>query len=116
VVNRGQIWWAELPEPKASEPGYKRPVIIIQSDAFNKSRINTVIVVAITSNLRLADAPGNVSLTKSRTGLNKQSVANVSQIITIDKRYLSEKIGQLDNRIIQQLDEGITLALGLRNF
>ena len=112
-MNRGDIWWAELPEPTASEPGYKRPVIILQSDEFNRSRIDTVIVVIITSNLRLATAPGNVKLLKSKTGLEKESVANVSQIITIDKRFLGEKIGKLDHVTMQQLNEGVELVLGL---
>ena len=113
MVNRGQIWWADLPDPVASEPGYKRPVIVIQADEFNKSRINTIVVVAITSNVRLADAPGNVSLPKSKSGLSKESVANVSQIFTVDKQFLVEKIGQLDNHTMQELDEGIALVLGL---
>jgi mRNA interferase MazF len=113
MVNRGQIWWAELAEPVASEPGYKRPVIIVQADEFNKSRINTVVVIAITSNLRLAAAPGNVRLSKAKTGLSKESVANVSQIITLDKQFLVEKIGELDNSTMQELDEGVTLVLGL---
>jgi mRNA interferase MazF len=113
VVNRGQIWWVELAEPIASEPGYKRPVIIVQANEFNKSRINTVVVIAITSNLRLAAAPGNVRLSKSKTGLSKESVANVSQIITIDKQFLVEKIGELDNSTMQELDEGMRLVLGL---
>lgn len=112
-MNRGQIWWAELAEPVASEPGYKRPVIIVQANEFNKSRINTVVVIAITSNLRLADAPGNVRLSKTKTGLTKESVANVSQIITIDKQFLVEKIGELDNSTMQELSEGMTLVLGL---
>ena len=88
---RGAIWWAELPDPLASEPGYRRPVLIIQSNAFNQSRIHTVIAVVITANLRLADAPGNVRLVASETGLPKDSVANVSQIITVDKTFLVEK-------------------------
>lgn len=113
MVNRGQIWWADLPDPIASEPGYKRPVIVIQADEFNKSRINTVVVVVITSNVRLANAPGNIKLPKSKSGLNRESVANVSQILTLDKQFLVEKIGQLDNHIMRELDEGITLVLGL---
>lgn len=113
MVNRGEVWWAELPEPVASEPGYKRPVVILQSDEFNRSHINTVIVIVVTSNLRLADAPGNVKLLKAKTGLNQESVANVSQIITIDKRFLSEKIGQLNALTMQQLSEGVELVLGL---
>lgn len=112
-MNRGEVWWAELPEPTASEPGYKRPVIILQSNEFNRSRIGTVIVIAITSNLRLAAAPGNARLSKSKTGLSKESVANVSQIITIDKRFLSEKIGRLDHATMSQLDESVALVLGL---
>lgn len=112
-MNRGQVWWAELPEPKASEPGYRRPVAVIQSNTFNQSRIDTIIVVAITSNLRLADAPGNVRLSTDKTGLYRESVANVSQILTLDKQFLSEQIGQLDTLIMQQIDEGLALVLGL---
>jgi len=112
-VNRGQIWWAELPEPVASEPGYKRPVIIVQADNFNRSRINTAIVVAVTSNLRLAEAPGNIKLSKAKSGLAQDSVANVSQILTIDKQFLSQEIGTLDKITMQQIDEGIKLVLGL---
>ena len=112
-MNRGQVWWAELPEPKASEPRYRRPVVIVQSDTFNKSRIDTVVVIAITSNLRLADAPGNVMLAKSRTGLDRDSVANVSQILTLDKKFLSEQIGLLDTLAVQEIDEGLALVLGL---
>lgn len=112
-MNSGQIWWADLPDPIASESGYKRPVIVIQAEEFNKSLINTVVVVAITANVRLAGAPGNVKLPKSKSCLNKASVANVSQILTIDKQFLVEKIGQLDNHTMQELDEGITLVLGL---
>lgn len=112
-MKRSQIWWAELPEPGASEPGYKRPVIIVQADEFNNSRINTVIVVAVTSNLKLAHAPGNLFLPKSKTGLVKDSVANVSQMLTLDKSFLTEQIGQLDKIITQQLDEGLQLVLSL---
>jgi mRNA interferase MazF len=112
-VKRGQIWWAELPEPSASEPGYKRPVVIVQADEFNNSRIGTVIVVVLTSNLKLADAPGNLHLPKSKTGLAKDSVANVSQILTLDKSFLTEQIGQLDRVAVQQLDEGLQLVLSL---
>ena len=112
-MNRGQIWWAELPDPNASEPGYKRPVVVVQSDEFNRSRIETIVVVVITSNLHLADAPGNVKLLRSRTGLDRESVANVSQIITIDKHFLSQKIGQLGKLTMQAIDEGMALVLGL---
>ena len=113
MVNRGEIWWVELPEPAASEPGYRRPVLIVQSDAFNKSRIRTVIAVALTSNLRLAEAPGNVRLASRKTGLAKDSVANVSQIITLDKDFLVEKSGNLDPESMGQVEDGIRLALRL---
>ena len=112
-MKRGQIWWAELPVPKASEPGYRRPVIVIQADEFNASRIGTVIVVAVTSNLQLANAPGNVRLLAAKTGLIKDSVANVSQLLTLDKGFLVEQIGQLDNLTSNQLDEGLQLVLSL---
>jgi mRNA interferase MazF len=111
MVKRGQIWWAELPEPSASEPGYKRPVIIVQADEFNDSRLNTVIVVAITSNLRLSEAPGNVRLKKAQTGLTKDSVANVTQLLTLDKSFLTEQIGQLTSSSLQQLNNGLHLVL-----
>ena len=113
MVGRGQLWWAELPDPVASEPGFKRPVLIVQADTFNKSRINTVIVVAITSNLRLADAPGNVTLSKSKSGLAKESVANVSQIITVDKEFLHQQIGKLDKLTMQEVEDGVRLVLGI---
>jgi mRNA interferase MazF len=113
MVRRSQIWWAELPEPQASEPGYRRPVLIVQADEFNISRLNTVLVVALTGNLRLAAAPGNLRLAKSKTGLPKDSVANVSQVLTLDKDFLTELTGQLDTRTMQQIDEGLRLALDL---
>jgi mRNA interferase MazF len=95
VIGRGEIWWASLPEPQGSEPGYRRPVVIIQSDRFNRSQINTVIAVTISSNLRLAQAPGNVLLPHRVSGLAKDSVANVSQVITVDKSFLSEFVNTL---------------------
>lgn len=112
-MKQGQIWWTELPEPQASEPGYRRPVIIVQANEFNVSRLNTVIVVAITSNLRLAEAPGNVTLEKSETGLSKDSVANVSQLLTLDKSFLTEQIGQLSNSTIRKINDGLLLILGI---
>lgn len=113
MVKRGQIWWAEPPEPQASEPGYRRPVIIVQADEFTASRLNTVIVVAVTSNLRLAEAPGNVKLKQSDTGLSKESVANVSQILTLDKTFLTEQVGQLSRPTLQQIEDGLLLVLGI---
>jgi mRNA interferase MazF len=113
VINRGEIWWAELPEPTGSGPGNKRPLLIIQSNEFNKSKISTVIAAVITSNLRLAGAPGNILLSAKGSKLPKESVINVSQIITIDKSLLTEKIHQLPNNIIMQIDEGLKLVLKL---
>ena len=113
MVRRGQLWWAELPNPIGSEPGFNRPVLVIQADKFNESRINTVIVMAISSNLRLAKAPGNVRLSKVKSGLIKESVVNVSQIITLDKEFLSEEVGKLDRLTMQQIDEGIKLVLSV---
>jgi mRNA interferase MazF len=113
VIKRGEIWWAALPEPSGSGPGHKRPVLIIQSDEFNKSKINTIIAAVITSNIRLAAAPGNVLLTPQKSKLPKESVVNVSQIITIDKSFLSEKVYTLSNEIIAQVDEGLKIVLKL---
>jgi len=113
MVKRGQIWWAELPQPIAPEPGYRRPVVIVQANEFNDSRINTVIVAIVTSNLKLADAPGNVYLSQSKSGLPKDSVVNVSQLLTLDKSFLTQQQGQVDNVIINQIDEGLQLVLSL---
>ena len=112
-MKRGQIWWAELPEPKASEPGYKRPVLVVQADEFNNSRIGTVIVVVLTSNLKLADAPGNVHVSKLKSGLQRDSVVNISQILTLDKDFLTEQVGTLDKPTLRQIDEGLQLVLSL---
>ncbi len=112
-MQRGEIWWAELPAPIASEPGYRRPVLLIQSDAFNRSRIQTVIAVALSTNLRLAAAPGNVLLPAAETGLPKDSVANSSQIITVDKSLLSERVSQIDHRLLLLIEDGIRLVLAL---
>ena len=100
VIQRAEIWWANLPEPRGSEPGYRRPVLVIQSDDFNRSRISTVIAIVITSNMKLAEAPGNVYLPQKLTGLSKDSVANVSQVITLDKSFLTEKVGELPKYLI----------------
>ena len=113
VIQRAEIWWADLPEPLASESGYRRPVLVVQSDDFNRSRIATIIVIVITSNLKLAEAPGNVYLPHKATGLPKDSVANVSQVITIDKRFLTEKVGDLPQYLIQQVEDGLRLVMDL---
>jgi mRNA interferase MazF len=113
VVKRGEIWWAQLPEPAGSEPGYRRPVLVVQDDAFNASRIATVIVAAMTSNLRLADAPGNVRIARRDSGLPKASVVNVSQVATIPKVSLTEPAGRLPDRLLADVDAGLRLALGI---
>jgi mRNA interferase MazF len=110
---RGEIWWANLPDPVGSEPGYRRPVLIIQDDVFTQSRISTVIVVIITSNIQLAEAPGNVLLSQGATGLSRDSVANVSQILTVDKTFLVERIGSLPDHLHKEVDEGLRTILYL---
>jgi mRNA interferase MazF len=112
-VRRGEVWWAELPEPVASEPGYRRPVLIVQSDDFNRSRIRTVIAVMLTTNLRLAGAPGNVPVSKEDTALSRDSVANVSQIITLDMAFLTERVSRVSDRIMMSVEEGLRTVLAL---
>lgn len=112
-MNRGEVWWASLPDPIGSSPGYRRPVLIVQADAFNRSRINTVIAVVLGSNLRLATAPGNVRLSARNTGLSKDSIANVSQVITLDKSLLTERVGRLPVSKMREVDEGLRLVLAL---
>jgi mRNA interferase MazF len=112
-VRRGEVWWAALPEPVASEPGYRRPVLIIQSDDFNRSRIHTVIAAVLTTNLRLAVAPGNVPLTTDDTELPRDSVVNVSQIITVDKTFLTERVSRVSDRIMLLVEDGIRTVLAL---
>ena len=112
-MKRGEVWWAELPEPTASEPGFRRPVLILQSDQFNRSRINTVVAAAITSNMNLAAAPGNVSLSKRSANLGRESVVNVSQIITLDKSFLRERAGKLQDPKLREVEEGVRLVLAL---
>jgi len=112
-VTRGEIWWVTLDEPRGSEPGYRRPVIIVSSDDFNQSKIGTVIVAMITSNARLAGAPGNFSISRKESGLSRDSVVNVSQLLTLDKSYLSEKQGKLPPKKRITLNEGLRLSLSL---
>jgi mRNA interferase MazF len=112
-VYRGEIWWATLTEPIGSEPGYRRPVLIVQNDGFNRSSIQTVIVVVITSNIELAEAPGNVMLSKKDTGLPRDSVANVSQVITLNKSFLTERVGSLPEDLQEEVDEGLRLVMYL---
>jgi len=112
-MRRGEIWWASLPEPSGSGPGFRRPLLIISADSFNQSLINTVIAAVITSNLRLADAPGNVRLPIRGTGLARPSVVNVSQIITVDREFLTERIGKLNSELLRQAENGIRVVLSL---
>jgi mRNA interferase MazF len=112
-VNRGEIWRASLPEPFGSEPGFHRPVVIIQSDRFNRSQISTVIAAAITRNLRLCRAPGNVYLPRRTGGLDHDSVVNVSQLVTLDQRRLNRLLGTLPAAKLHELDGGLRLVLAL---
>jgi len=114
VIHRGEIWWASLPEPSGSEPGFRRPLLVISANSFNESRINTVIAVVITSDLRLADAPGNVRLPVRGTGLSKPPVANISQIVTVDKTCLTQRVGKLTPRLLAEVEQGVGLVLSLR--
>ncbi len=112
-MRRGEVWWANLPAPAGSAPGYRRPVLIIQSDAFTASAIKTVAVLPITSNLRLSNSPGNLHITPKQSGLSRDSVVNVSQVLTIDKTALMESVGVLSSRLMERVDEGVRLVLGL---
>lgn len=112
-VQRGEIWWADLPEPRRSKPGFPRPVLIIQADSFNQSRIQTVVIAAITSNLAHANAPGNVPLPRRSSGLPRDSVINISQLMTLDRGYLTSQIGRVPPRIQALVDNGLRLVLEL---
>jgi mRNA interferase MazF len=112
-VERGEIWWANLPEPPRSGPGYRRPVVIVQADAVNRSRITTVIGAIITSNLKLKDAPGNIHLPRGTGGLPRESVINVSQLITFDKDFAAGRVGRLPPHKQSELDAGLRLVLAL---
>ena len=112
-MDRGEVWWAELPDPVASEPGFRRPVVIVSSNAFNRSRIRTVSAVVLTSNLRLSDAPGNILLAAAEASLPKDSVANVSQVVTLDKGFLSSRCGRIPPRRMKLIDDGLKLVLAL---
>lgn len=112
VISQGEVWWADLPAPTGSEPGFRRPVVVVQSDALNRSRIATVVCVPLTSNLKWAEAPGNVLLAARSTNLPKDSVANVSQIVALDKTILTERIGKLSAAKVELLLSGIDVVLG----
>jgi mRNA interferase MazF len=112
VIGQGDVFWADLPDPVGSGPGWRRPVLIVQGNAFNRSRISTVVVVPLTSNLHLAEAPGNVLLSQRVTRLPKDSVANVSQVITIDRGLLTKRVGQVTAGALRLVLKGIDLVLG----
>ncbi|MDP8989207.1 MAG: type II toxin-antitoxin system PemK/MazF family toxin [Acidobacteriota bacterium] len=112
-MQRGEIWWADLPHPRRSEPGYRRPVLVIQVNSFNRSRIQTVLVAAITGNVELAQAPGNVLLPADTAGLSRDSVVNVSQILTLDRSFLTEHAGALSPRMLRAVDAGLRSVLHL---
>jgi mRNA interferase MazF len=111
-MTQGDVWWADLGEPDGSEPGYRRPVVVVQCDAFNRSRIATVVCVPLTSNLRWAGAPGNVLLEAATTGLPKDSVANVSQIVTLDRGVLTDHVARLPASVLASILSGIDVVLG----
>ena len=112
-MTRGELWWADLGIPFGSEPGYKRPVLIIQNDFFNRSKLNTTVAIPLTTNLVFAEVPGNILITKNESGLKKDSVITVSQIEVIDKSKLIEKITKIDRSIIEKVENGIMFVLGI---
>lgn len=113
VVQRREVWWADLEEPRGSEPGFRRPVLVVQADAFNRSRLQTILCMVLTSNTRLLDAPGNVLVRENESGLPRDSVANVTQVVTLDQVYLSEKTGRIPPRTMAKIDAGLRLVLDL---
>lgn len=112
MIAQGEVWWADLPPPAGSEPGFRRPIVVVQGDALNRSRIATVLCVPLTSNVRWADAPGNVLLSARTTGLPKDSVANVSQVVALDRAVLTERVGKLPRAKVELLLAGIDVVLG----
>ena len=112
VISQGEVWWADIPTPAGSEPGFRRPIVVVQADTLNRSRIATVVCVPLTSNLKWADAPGNVRLGARSINLSKDSVANVSQIVTLDKSFLTERVGKLSAAKVELVLSGIDVVLG----
>jgi mRNA interferase MazF len=112
VISQGEVWWAEMPEPAGSGPGFRRPVVVVQGDALNRSRIATVVCIPLTGNLAWADAPGNLMLPARLTGLPKDSVANVSQVIAVDKSLLVERTGKIPRAKLDLLFSGLDVVLG----
>ncbi len=112
MIAQGEVWWAELRQPLGSEPGFRRPVVVVQGDAFNRSSLRTVVCVSLTSNLNWSDAPGNVLLLARATGLHRDSVANVSQLVTLDRAALTERVGALSASSLELVLAGIDVVLG----
>lgn len=112
-ITRGSVWWVDLGEPRGSAPALIRPAVVVSADTFNRSRIRTVVVVTITSNLRLGDAPGNVRLSEGEAGLAKPAVVNVSQVVTLDKTNLVDRVGELSRPRLAVVDDGMRLVLAL---
>ena len=113
MIERGEVWWADLDEPRGSEPGFRRPILIVQSDAFNRSRIRTVVAIVLTSDLRLVAAPGNVLVPAQASGLPQDSCANVSQIVALDREFRETRAGRVGSRIMARIDAGLELVLEL---
>jgi mRNA interferase MazF len=113
VIRRGEVWWADLGSPVGSEPEFRRPVVVVQSDAFNRSKIQTVVAVTLTTNLRLGDAPGNVLIPKAQSGLPRDSVANVSNVVTVDQAQLAKRERNLPPLLTRAIDRGLRLVLDL---
>ncbi len=113
VIARGEIWWADLAEPRGFEPAFRHPILILQADAFNRSRLRTVVGVVVSSNTRLLDAPGNVLLPAKAVGLPRDSVANVTQFVTLDRDYLEERAGKVPSKTLARVEAGLRLVLDL---
>jgi mRNA interferase MazF len=113
TAQRGEIWWADLGEPRGSQPGYRRPVLVVQDNHFNRSRLATVVVLSLTSNLRFQNIPGNLLLSQGDSGLGKDSVINITQLTTIDKAWLDEFVAALPQSVMAQVDANLSLVLGL---
>jgi len=112
VIAQGDVCWADLPDPVGSGPGFRRPVLVVQGDAFNRSRVATVVCVPLTSNLKWAESPGNVRLPARSSGLPKESVANVSQIITLERSVLTERVGRISSKQLELVFSGLDIVLG----
>ena len=115
VIAQGEVWWANLPAPRGSGPGFRRPIVVVQGNALNRSRLSTTVCIALTSNLKWAAAPGNVLLDARTTGLPKASVANVSQLVTLDRSILEERAGKLPKKKVELILSGIDVVLGRRD-